>query len=312
MELWQILILAVVQGVAEFLPISSSGHLVVLAALTGVHDNVVEVNIVLHVGTLFSIFVFYWQRILRLLGEDRRVLALLAIGTLPAVVIGLTLKKLFPELLEDPLLAGAMLVVTGLLLLWASRKNAASSAESAEPEGNEQQAERSLAEENQYVSLSFWSALLIGVSQAFAILPGISRSGATISAGLKLGLAPRAAATFSFLLALPAIAGAGVLEVKDLLDRAEAGERGSSVPLLLLGAGVSFLVGLVSLWCLVKILERGRLSLFAWWCIPVGVLVVAWQLSTPAMVLSGPTMSPDTASQDLAPGERPAAVYSPL
>ncbi len=259
---WQVVLLAIVQGVAEFLPISSSGHVVVLAALMGYGDTnglkIDDLNIALHVGTLFSILVFYWQRIWRLLGEDRRAVGLLVLGTIPAVVIGLPLKAFGSDaLLNNPLTAGLLFPVTGLVLLWAARH----------ARDNEQT--------EQYHQLTVGQTLLIGLSQAAAILPGLSRSGTTISAGMRLGLAPRAAATFSFLLAIPVIAGAGVLETWSMAGHATGN---TPLTLLLLGLAISFAVGLVSLSWLIRWLERGRLHLFAWWCIPLGFAVVVWQL----------------------------------
>ena len=259
LQLWHILVLAVVQGIAEFLPISSSGHVVIAAELLAPGDakafDVSDVNIVLHVGTLLSILAFYWQRIIRLITEDRRTIGLLIVGTIPAVVIGVPVKMLQSGLLESPLLSGALLIVTGAMLIWVSRCQFG--------EGN-------------YQDLSHRDSLLIGCGQAAAILPGLSRSGATISAGLGLGLSPSAAATFAFLLAIPAIGGAGSLEVVSMIKDHEA----SSTPIgyLLLGALISFAVGFASLWWLVRMLERGRFRWFAAWCIPVGVIVVLWQL----------------------------------
>ena len=257
MDLLHILILAVVQGVAEFLPVSSSGHLVIAEALMGIDHaqiDLVEVNIVLHAGTLASILIFYWRRIWNLLGEDRRVIALLIVGTLPAVLVGFPMKHYGESLLESPLLAGLMLPVTGLMLVWAARRKPG---------------------ELRYQQISFGQALLIGAFQAVAILPGISRSGATIAAGIFTGMRRESAATFSFLLAIPAIAGATVLELKDLLTDKPA----STTPgVLAIGALVAMLVGLVSLWWLIRWVQRGRLHYFAYWCIPVGVAVTLWQL----------------------------------
>ncbi len=258
LALWHILILAVVQGITEFLPISSSGHLVVLSAFIASgnpeHLDVADLNVVLHLGTLASILVFYWHRIWRLLGEDRRVIRLLIVGTIPAVVIGLGIKFACEQLIESPLLAGLMLPVTGLILLWAMR---------------------GMQGKREYAELSDWEAFLIGLSQAAAILPGLSRSGTTISAGLKLGLKPQAAATFSFLLAIPAIAGAGLLTAISLVKKG-----GLTTPwhYLAIGGFVSFVVGLVALYWLISWLEKGRLRLFAWWCIPLGVAVTVWQV----------------------------------
>lgn len=171
LSLWHILILAVVQGFAEFLPISSSGHLVVLSAFLSAGNpqelDVADLNVVLHIGTLFSIIVFYWHRIWRLLGEDRRAIRLLIIGTIPAVVLGLTIKLTCEELIENALLAGLLLPITGLMLLWATRR---------------------MKGQGEYTEMTNRQAFLIGLSQSAAILPGLSRSGTTICTGLKLGL----------------------------------------------------------------------------------------------------------------------------
>jgi undecaprenyl-diphosphatase len=262
--LWfEILLLAVIQGIAEFLPISSSGHVVVGAAIfDAVGHPIAEkltVNIALHVGTLLAIVVFYWRRVWRLLGRDRRVIGLLIVGTLPAVGVGVLLKlsPLGPTIeaaLESPLLAGLMFPLTALMLIWAARR----------PEG-----------ELDYATLGYRAALVIGLFQALAVLPGISRSGATIVAGLGCRLRRDEAAAFSFLLAIPAIAGGGVLEMVDLL-RHGPGQTGLAV--LLTGGLVSFAVGLVALWWLIGWLRRGRLQDFAWYLVPLGVLVVAWQV----------------------------------
>src|SRR5262245_42965604 len=126
-SLWQVLILAVLQGIAEFLPISSDGHLVVVAPLlfggSTPPPDMTTLNIALHVGTLGSILVYYHRRIVRLLGEDRWTLGLIVLGTIPAVLVGLSIKLLDGEwLIEQPLLAGLMLPVTGATLLWISRQ----------------------------------------------------------------------------------------------------------------------------------------------------------------------------------------------
>ncbi len=260
-QLWHILVLAVIQGIAEFLPISSSGHVVIMAealAPGGAKDfDVGDVNIVLHMGTLLSILVFYWRRVARLLLEDRRTVGLLIVGTIPAVLLGVPVKLLDTGLLESPLLAGALLIVTGAILIWVSRHQYGS---------------------GDYRDLSLLKAFLIGGAQAAALMPGLSRSGATISAGLGFGLSPNAAATFSFLLAIPAIAGAGSWEIVSMVRDHET--FSTPVGYLLAGAFVSFIVGLASLWWLVRWLERGRLQWFAAWCIPVGVIVIVWQLLT--------------------------------
>lgn len=265
LSLTEIIVLAIVQGVTEFLPVSSSGHLVIVAALMADGDvekfDVGEVNICLHGGTLISIIVFYWHRLWKLLSADRRLIVPLGIATVPAVVIGLGMKLTGADaLLSSPLLAGCLLPVTGLILIWASHHASG---------------------HDECKSLSYTNAALIGASQALAILPGLSRSGTTISTGLRLGLAPTAAATFSFLMAIPVIGGACLLEIVALAkDRAFSTAVGKTNSLIHLGIGaaVAYTVGLISLWLLVKWLERGRFQYFAAWCIPVGIGVIVWQL----------------------------------
>lgn len=260
MSLPLVLLLAVVQGITEFLPISSDGHLVVVARLYQQFSgealpNLLSVNILLHAGTLGSIVAYYWPRLWRMLGEDRRVLGLVIVGTIPAVLIGLPLHEFGQSLLESALLAGSMLIVTGLILLAGSRCAPGTT---------------------DYPQMSYAQALAIGCAQAFAILPGASRSGSTISAGMALGLRRDAAANFSFLLAVPAIAGAVCL---DLVDIVRSGNLGAPVGTLILGAVVSFLVGLLALGWLLRWLAEGRFHWFAWWVIPLGAAVVVWQLA---------------------------------
>ncbi len=259
-----IILLGVLQGIAEFLPISSSGHLNIAQA--ALHDaggltlpDSLTVTIALHFGTLLSIIVVYWQRIWRLLGADRRVIGLVIVGTIPAGVVGVALHEWFkvsPSLkagFTNPALTGLMLFVTGAGLLWSARHSSG---------------------QVDYTHMTYRQALCIGLAQAVAILPGISRSGSTIIAGLVTGLRRDAAATFSFLLAIPVTAGACLVEAKDLL--AESHSSTDWRPLLC-GAVVSFVVGVLALKWLLSWLRAGRLQDFAWWCLPVGALTCLWQ-----------------------------------
>jgi undecaprenyl-diphosphatase len=203
---------------------------------------------------LLAILAVYKRRVWRLFHEDRRVIGLLLVGSIPAAIVGIALKKWFEPWLESALLAGFMFPVTGILLIWAAGRQT----------GNKACRE-----------LTYPQALIIGAFQALAILPGVSRSGATIVAGLGCNLRREEAATFSFLLAIPAIGGAGVLEMAQLLSH-----QSSAEPLALLGLGlaISFSVGLVSLMWLLQWLKKGRLHLFAWWVLLLGPVVVVWQL----------------------------------
>ena len=258
MPLLEIVLLAVVQGITEFLPISSSGHLVVVGELLDQFSHPIEeklaLNIILHMGTLLAILVFYWRRIRQLIGVDRRVIGVLVVGTIPAALVGPVLKWQFEQSLVSPLLAGFMFPITAVALFWSARCSSGTL---------------------EYRHLGYGRALMIGVAQAAAILPGISRSGATIVAGLAAGLKRDEAAAFSFLLAIPAIGGAGLLETVEMLRK----PAGHAAPVeLAVGAAVSFLVGLLALWWLVRWLEKGRLYLFGCYLLLLGAAVLIWQL----------------------------------
>ncbi|MGQ9607440.1 MAG: undecaprenyl-diphosphate phosphatase [Thermogutta sp.] len=270
-EYLEIAVLAAVQGLTEFLPISSSGHVIVLAALFDRFghplDQKLTINIALHVGTLLAIAVFYRRRIARLFGSDRRMIGLILVGSVPAGLAGVAYKKFLESWfvarfawnpLEDALLAGMMFAVTGGLLTAASRR------ESRHGRGTVSGSE-----------LTYRQALGIGVFQALAILPGLSRSGATIAAGLFCGMKREEAAAFSFLLALPALTGAGLLEA---LDAAKNSGGRLEVGPLLVGAALAFVVGWAALRWLIAWLQEGRLAWFAAYVFVLSPLVIAWRL----------------------------------
>lgn len=265
--LWFIIVLlAAIQGVTEFLPVSSSGHLVIVQELCkslgyGLPEKeTFTLDVVLHFGTLLSVLVFFWRRIWELLTRDYRVIALVIVGSIPAGIAGFTLKKHFEAMFENPLGVGCLFFVTGAMLLWADRQ----------PVGD-----------TKYQEMSYWRALIVGIFQAVAILPGISRSGSTITAGIGVGLRRQDAATFSFLLAIPAIGGAGLKEGYDQFWKGgnTALLHGQFGLMLLVGAAVSFVVGLLALSWLIRWLEKGRLHWFAYWVLALGSTVIGWQLS---------------------------------
>ncbi len=269
MGLIEIIVLAVVQGLTEFLPISSDGHLVVASAVLETlgyppPPDLLAVSIVLHMGTLLSILIFFRREVWQLVGRDRRLIPLLVVGTIPAVVVGLPLKFFAEDMLESVLLAGFMFPVTGAMLIWGSSQR----------EGR-----------TTYRELGYAAAIQIGVLQSLALLPGVSRSGSTISGGLACGLSRESAGTFAFLLGIPAIAGAGTLEFTQLLyehtSGTSAGVSAASVAsptALLAGAVVSMVVGLFALSWLIRWVKAGRLALFAWYLFPLGAAIVGWQL----------------------------------
>lgn len=250
MSLLELIVLSIVQGVTEFLPISSSGHLVVLENLFGMKQDLTDLNIVLHAGTLVSILFVYRQRVLEMLFRDPRLLSRVVVGTLPAVAIGLVIKLRYESLLESSIVAGCCLPLTGTVLFWCHHQRPT---------------------EGTISSLTFRQSLLIGFCQAIAVLPGISRSGTTIAGGLWVGLRREDAATFSFLLAIPTLCGAVLLEAVSLA-------KGEGITLslgeLALGAGIAAVVGIVSLKGLLIVLEKGSLRGMGLWCLVLGILVL--------------------------------------
>jgi undecaprenyl-diphosphatase len=272
------LLLALVQGLAEFLPISSSGHLRILQALFGLKDPLTVVDVLLHLGTLVSVLIVYRAEVarltvagLRLLARplaaperirsdpDARLLALVTLATLPTTAIALTLGGLLDRAAAHIAFVGGALIVNGgiLWLLDVRSRRLAAAPHLARP----------------LSALTARDALLIGVAQGLAITRGISRSGSTITAGVVLGLRQDAAATFSFLLAIPAIVGAVILHLSDLSP-----SDAEHVPLALVAAVLAGLVGYVALRWLLGLLDRGRLGLFASYSALVGLVTLVWSL----------------------------------
>jgi undecaprenyl-diphosphatase len=250
------ILLAVVQGLTEFLPVSSSGHLVLFQHFLGAREGDVFFDIVLHVGTLGSVLVVYRREVLRLLKFDPPALAYvgcLALGTLPAVIVGLLFKDTIEGLFHEPVFAAAGLLATAVILF--STRLAAPA--DALPEPWEPRAPSPLR------------AVLIGAAQACAILPGISRSGSTIAAALWTGLPRAEAARFSFLLSIPAISGALILQLLD----GQAADPQETVRLLAAGA-VAFGVGLLAIRWTALAVVQAHFWKFCFYCLVVGVAVI--------------------------------------
>jgi undecaprenyl-diphosphatase len=274
----QMLILGIVQGVGEFLPISSSGHLVLTEQVLhriGGGPAIAEgkdVEVLLHLGTLGAILVVYWNDLL-LIARQPRTIALLVLSTLPAGVVGLTLKDWFETAFDAPILAGfGLLVTAGLLLV-----------------GQASERPRHAAGD-----MPWLVGFLIGCFQAVALVPGISRSGSTISGALLLGVDRVAATRFSFLLAIPVTCGAILLT---LIDVAQAGRLPCDVGLLLFGITVSFGVGLASLNGLIRLISRRKLHWFAIYCAIVGLVTIALCVVNPPVATEAtappPTHAPE-------------------
>ena len=214
MELIQIIVLAIVQGVTEFLPISSSAHLILVPLLSDWPDQGLSFDIAVHVGTMLAVVGYFRQDLRRILSDSwaqlrgqpatdhSRLGWAVLLGTIPVGITGLMTKPFIETQLRSPLVIAWATIGFGLLLWWAYIYNRRCSAERSE----------------QYL---YWrDVVIIGCAQALALIPGVSRSGITITAGLFCGLSPAAAARFAFLLSIPVIALAGLLLIKDVLDAA--------------------------------------------------------------------------------------------
>ena len=259
MDLLTAAFLGLVQGVSEFLPISSDGHLVIFETLLGVGEEEGGLSFVIavHIGSLLALLLFYRERILGLarglLARDAAAIAhigKLALATLPAVGVGLFLKDRVEAAFQTPWMAGAGLLVTGTFLI--TTKSTLPRAHALAP--------------------SFAQALAIGCAQALAILPGVSRSGSTIALALALGIAPLAAAEFSFLLGIIAIVGAAVLDLPDLLA---AGATPAATPMGI-GAAAAALSGLAALAIFVRLLASQRFHVFAYYCWAAGAAFLVY------------------------------------
>lgn len=257
MTYWQGLLLGVVQGLTEFLPISSSGHLVVAEAAVGLSTPGVLVEVAVHVATLLAVVVVYRSRLVGLLvgvvrGERAawRYVGLLAIGSVPAAVVGLMFADWFERVFDSLLVVGVDFLVTGLVL-WSTRG----------VRGRSVRKEPTAA-----------GAVGIGMAQALAIMPGISRSGATVAAGMWQGVDAVRAAEFSFLMAIPAIAGAAVLQIPDLSTDLVSVGGGP----LLVSFAAALISGIAAIRFLVALLERKAFHRFAPYCWVLGGVTIVW------------------------------------
>jgi undecaprenyl-diphosphatase len=255
----QAIFLGIVQGLTEFFPVSSSGHLVFFQSLFGIKEPPIFFDVMLHVGTLLAVVVYLRREILQIIqglgaalqgkseGRDGlRMFLWMVIASIPTGLMGIVLKDWFESVFSQPRFVGYMVLVTGLIL-WLTRW--------VKREGKDIRKMRWL------------DALLIGIAQGVAILPGISRSGSTISAGLFLGLDRVLAGKFSFLLSIPAILGAALLESRKI---GSAGDVGT----ILMGTAVAGVVGYFSLKILMKIISIGKVSHFSYYCWAMGVLML--------------------------------------
>ncbi|MDD4857570.1 MAG: undecaprenyl-diphosphate phosphatase [Candidatus Krumholzibacteria bacterium] len=263
MSMWIVILLAIVQGLTEFFPVSSSGHLVILEALFGTRQGSPRTGIIfeiaVHMGTLGAVIIFYRKKVILLCKAlagarysanggwvryrgEMRYIGLVILGTIPAGVIGVLFHDQVETTFNSPSLSALLLAATGLYLLMTRLRSVRG-------------------------SLDWQSALIIGVAQAIAILPGCSRSGWTITTALLLGVGFAEAAEYSFMLSIPAILGALALQ---LVKEPGVLGAGSLAPLVI-GAAAAFIAGLIALKLLIGVLSRGAFYRFAYYLLPAGI-----------------------------------------
>lgn len=270
MTFLEAILLGILQGLTEFLPISSSGHLVLAQTFLGLKEPLIFFDVMLHVGTLAAVLVVYRNAIWKLTtgglstltdtqfwrqpastfnaSTELRFIALILLGSIPTGLIAVLFKTELESFFHEVRLVSVMLILTGIVLqLPRLRKQEGDNTDT--PTGK----------------LRAWHAPLIGIAQGCAITPGISRSGTTISLALFLGIPAKTAAEYSFLLSIPAILGAVVLKARDIEE--------TTIPFYIVGAGMlaAFIVGYIALRFLLAVLNRGKFSLFSYYCIALGL-----------------------------------------
>lgn len=266
MNLWQAVVLGIVQGLTEFLPVSSSGHLVIAERLLGLPPGDLTYEVILHLATLLAVVLFFRRRLwrmfraviraririhkgrLRIDDENLKLLLLLLLATIPAAVVGYLFEDLVERAFASVQAAALGLLVTGAVLFGTKFLRLKD------------------------LPLNWLRAVLIGLAQAAAILPGVSRSGATIAAGIYSGIRKERAAEFSFLLSIPVILGAGLLKLKDLPP---LGQGANLLPLWL-GGLAALVCGFLAIAWLLQLIKNKRLEYFAYYCWLVGIGVLIW------------------------------------
>ena len=266
MDWLQAIILGIVQGLTEFLPVSSSGHLAIFKELLGVdaaEDLMFEVTV--HAATVLATIVVFWKPIVQLFAglfkfkynDETDYICKLLVGTIPVMIVGLFFKDQVEELFNSLWVVGGSLLITAVLLYFS---DAAAKAKARESEARN--------------GISFWQALLVGVGQAFAVLPGLSRSGATISTGLVSGVKREVVAQFSFLMVIIPILGEMFLSIV-------GGELTASTTGLLplaLGFTAAFVTGLFACKAMIALVKKAQLKWFALYCVIVGFIVILTQI----------------------------------
>ncbi len=254
MNLIQAIILAIIEGITEFIPVSSTGHMVIASAFMGIgkNDFVKLFEVSIQLGAILSVVVLYYKRFFRSLDFYFK----LVVGVIPAVIVGVLFKKKIDVLLESPLIVAVMLLVGGVILLfvdnWFNKP-----AVDKEKE------------------INYATAFKIGLFQCLAVVPGVSRSAATIVGGMSQKLSRKAAAEFSFFLAVPTMFGATVKELWDYHKHHAQMFDGDQIKFLLIGNIIAFVVAMLAIRTFITYLEKKGFKLFGWYRIVAGIVLIA-------------------------------------
>lgn len=253
MSIWQAIILGVVQGITEFLPVSSSGHLIALPTLFGWEVQGYDFDVMVHLATLLAILVALWGDVKKLF--NKIVFGKVALATIPVVIIGIVISFLAIDFIRQPIVVAANLFLWGIVLWVADRYSLKFKQQIQKLE-----------------NIGWGKSLMVGVAQALALLPGTSRSGITITAGLFSGMTREMATRFSFLLAVPAIAGAGLLAGMDIVEHGAS----TSIAALVAGFIAAFFAGLISIRFLLNFVKKSSFVPFAVYRIVLAIILVVW------------------------------------
>ncbi len=257
MSYLEAIILAIIEGLTEFLPVSSTGHMIIATALMGMKSSafVKLFTIVIQLGTILSVLVLYWKRFFKSMDFYYK----LVVAAIPASILGLILNDFIDSLLESPLMVGVMLVLGGVILLFVDKWFNKPTIDSSD-------------------NISFKQAFVIGVYQCLALIPGTSRSASTIIGGMTQKLTRKAAAEFSFFLAIPMMLGASVVKLYKFLKEGHS-FTGEEINLLVVGNIVGFIVAIIAIKTFIDILTKYGFKVFGWYRIVVGVIIIAMLLS---------------------------------
>lgn len=255
MNIFHVIVLAIIEGLTEFLPVSSTGHMVVASSLMGIgKDEFVKLfEIVIQLGAILSVVVLYFKRFFRSFNFYIK----LVIGVIPAVVFGVLFKSKISELLENPLVVGIALVAGGVVLLFVDDWFKNPSIKSEE-------------------DISYLTALKIGFFQCLAMIPGVSRSASSIIGGMSQKLSRTAAAEFSFFLAVPTMLGATLKDVYDFYKDGGINQADlyQDIKFLLVGSLIAFIVALLAIKSFITFLERKGFKVFGWYRIAAGIVII--------------------------------------